>query len=132
MAGDIVGNIGFAVWLGVIGLFFSFGLFMYVKSQPVGNEKMAELSEAIHSGAMAFLRREYTVLLPFIIVVRGPPVLARGPAHGGGLRAGRGLLDPGRLLRDEGGDGGQRPHLRGGARGRPGQGAPGRLLRRAP
>ena len=69
MVGNIVGNIDFAVWLGVIGLFFSFALFMYVKAQPVGNEKMAELSEAIHSGAMAFLRREYTVLLPFIVVV---------------------------------------------------------------
>ena len=63
------GTIDFAMWLGVIGLFFSFALFMYVKAQPVGNQKMAELSEAIHSGAMAFLRREYTVLLPFIVVV---------------------------------------------------------------
>ncbi|WP_419166890.1 sodium-translocating pyrophosphatase [Candidatus Palauibacter sp.] len=61
--------IEFAIWLGVIGLFFSFALFMYVRSQPVGTERMAELAEAIHSGAMAFLRREYTVLLPFIVVV---------------------------------------------------------------
>jgi K(+)-stimulated pyrophosphate-energized sodium pump len=58
-----------ALWLGVIGLFFAFGLFTYVKSQPVGTDDMRELADAIHSGAMAFLRREYMVLVPFIAVV---------------------------------------------------------------
>jgi len=67
----VVQYIDFAPWLGVIGLFFSFALFRYVKSQPVGTELMAELAEAIQSGAMTFLRREYTVLLPFIAVVAG-------------------------------------------------------------
>ncbi len=61
--------IDWALWLGVIGLFFSFGLYTYVKSQPVGTERMAELAQEIHSGAMAFLRREYMVLLPFVAVV---------------------------------------------------------------
>ena len=65
----MVGTIDFALCLGVIGLFFSLALFMYVRSQPVGNARMAELANAIHQGAMAFLRREYTVLLPFIAVV---------------------------------------------------------------
>jgi K(+)-stimulated pyrophosphate-energized sodium pump len=63
--------VDFAVWLGVIGLLFSFGLFTYVKKQPVGTERMAELAEAIQSGAMTFLKREYTVLLPFIGIVMG-------------------------------------------------------------
>ncbi len=67
----MVEYIDFALWLGVIGLMFSFGLFMYVRSQPVGTEKMAELADAIHTGAMTFLRREYTVLLPFIAIVTG-------------------------------------------------------------
>ena len=63
--------VDFAVWLGVIGLLFSFGLFTYVRKQPVGTETMAELAEAIQSGAMTFLKREYTVLLPFIGIVMG-------------------------------------------------------------
>ncbi len=62
-------NIEYAIWLGVAGLVSSFLLFMYVRRQPVGTDRMHALSEAIHSGAMAFLRREYTVLLPFILVV---------------------------------------------------------------
>ena len=58
-----------ALWLGVIGLFFAFGLFSYVKSQPAGTDQMREIADAIHSGAMTFLRREYTVLLPFVAAV---------------------------------------------------------------
>ena len=65
----MVGYIDWSWGLGVIGLFFSFGLYTYVKGQPVGTDRMAEIAEAIHSGAMAFLRREYTILVPFVLVV---------------------------------------------------------------
>ncbi|MDX1395088.1 MAG: sodium-translocating pyrophosphatase [Gemmatimonadota bacterium] len=65
----MVGYIDFSLWLGVIGLMFSFGLYTYVKAQPVGNDVMADLADQIHGGAMAFLRREYTILVPFVIVV---------------------------------------------------------------
>ena len=61
--------IDWAVWLGLGGLVFALALFAYVRSQPSGNEMMTELAEAIQSGAMAFLRREYSVLLPFVAVV---------------------------------------------------------------
>jgi K(+)-stimulated pyrophosphate-energized sodium pump len=40
-----------------------------VKSQPVGNDRMREISEDIHKGAMAFLNREYRALAIFIVVV---------------------------------------------------------------
>src|SRR5690606_14235303 len=39
---------------------------------------MQELAELIEKGAMAFLRREYTVLLPFLILVAGLLYLAIG------------------------------------------------------
>ena len=65
----MIGYIDFSLWLGVIGLMFSFGLYTYVKGQPVGTERMAELADAIHGGAMAFLRREYMVLVPFVAIV---------------------------------------------------------------
>jgi len=58
-----------ALWLGLGGLALAFLLFAYVRRQPVGNDVMRELAGAIQSGAMAFLRREYSVLLPFVAVV---------------------------------------------------------------
>jgi len=55
--------------LGVAGFIIAIVLYNVVKSQPVGNETMKEISEAIHAGAMAFLGREYKVLAIFIVLV---------------------------------------------------------------
>ena len=55
--------------LGVVGFVIAIVIYNVIKAQPVGNEKMKEISEAIHAGAMAFLRREYTVLALFIVLV---------------------------------------------------------------
>ncbi|MEA3332067.1 MAG: sodium/proton-translocating pyrophosphatase, partial [Pseudomonadota bacterium] len=59
----------YAPILGVIGLLFAGVLYSYVVKQSAGNDKMKEISDAIHSGAMAFLRREYKILVIFVIVV---------------------------------------------------------------
>ncbi|MDD5104889.1 MAG: sodium-translocating pyrophosphatase [Desulfuromonadaceae bacterium] len=59
----------FAPILGVVGFFIAVLVYKSIKSQPVGNEKMREIAEAIHGGAMAFLNREYRVLAIFIVVV---------------------------------------------------------------
>jgi K(+)-stimulated pyrophosphate-energized sodium pump len=59
----------FAPILGAVGFVIAIVIYNVIKSQPVGNEKMKEISEAIHAGAMAFLRREYTVLALFIVLV---------------------------------------------------------------
>ncbi len=55
--------------VGVIGFAVAIVLYTFVKAQPVGNDKMREISDMIHAGAMAFLRREYRVLGIFIAVV---------------------------------------------------------------
>ena len=55
--------------LGLVGIFTAAGIYGYVKRQPPGTELMIELGEQIHDGAMAFLRREYTVLAVFVVVV---------------------------------------------------------------
>ncbi len=55
--------------LGVIGFAIAIVIYQIVKAQPVGNEKMREISDDIYSGAMAFLGREYRVLAIFIAVV---------------------------------------------------------------
>lgn len=60
------------VWapiLGAIGLLFAGIIYLYVAKQPVGTDKMREIAEAIHDGAMAFLKREYAVLAIFVVVV---------------------------------------------------------------
>jgi K(+)-stimulated pyrophosphate-energized sodium pump len=54
---------------GLLGLFVAWITYMYVKRQPDGNDTMRDLAAQIQSGAMAFLRREYSVLVPFIVVV---------------------------------------------------------------
>ncbi len=55
--------------LGVIGFIVAIVLYNRVKAQPVGSNKMKDISEEIHAGAMAFLAREYRVLAIFIAVV---------------------------------------------------------------
>jgi K(+)-stimulated pyrophosphate-energized sodium pump len=60
---------GFAWLLALAGLGVAGGVYGYVKKQPAGNETMIDLGEQIHDGAMAFLRREYSVLAVFVVVV---------------------------------------------------------------
>ena len=58
-----------APFLGLAGLVCSLALYAHVKKGPVGTQEMAAISEAIHEGAMAFLKREYTILLVFVVAV---------------------------------------------------------------
>ncbi len=59
----------YAPFLGLFSLLLAFLIYCYVKKQPNGNEKMQELEEMIHIGAMTFLKKEYTALLFFIAAV---------------------------------------------------------------
>ena len=61
----------YAPILGVIGFVIAIVMYMMVKAQPVGNDRMKEISEDIYNGAMAFLGREYRVLAVFIVLVFG-------------------------------------------------------------
>ena len=58
-----------AALLGVIGLLFALWLFLVIKKYPTGSALMTEISETIHKGAMVFLKKEYSVLIFFIIAV---------------------------------------------------------------
>jgi K(+)-stimulated pyrophosphate-energized sodium pump len=44
-------------------------IYMYLKRQPVGSELMADLALQIQQGSKAFLKREYSVLIPFVLIV---------------------------------------------------------------
>ncbi len=68
---DFVSLSGFAWILGAVGLGVALSMFTYVRRQPSGSAELTELSDQIHDGAMAFLRRENTVLAGFVVVVAG-------------------------------------------------------------
>ncbi len=55
------------VALGVLVL--TFLIYLYIKSRPVGNEKMVEVASMIHDGAMIYLKRQYSILVCVIVVI---------------------------------------------------------------
>ena len=59
----------FAPLFGIAGLILAWIIYAYVKKQNDGNETMREIAEMIHKGAMVFLRKEYSILVIFIVVV---------------------------------------------------------------
>ena len=63
-------DLGFiSALLGLVGLAFALGLFLSVKRQPAGTQLMQDISEVIHRGAMIFLKKEYSILVIFILIV---------------------------------------------------------------
>lgn len=55
--------------LGLAGMGFAFIIYGDVVRQPAGSARMQEIALAIHDGAMTYLRRQYTILIIFIVVV---------------------------------------------------------------
>ncbi|MBI5787580.1 MAG: sodium-translocating pyrophosphatase [Candidatus Schekmanbacteria bacterium] len=55
--------------LGLAGLAVALWIYSYISKQPAGNDRMREIAEAIREGAMVFLKREYTILSGFIVIV---------------------------------------------------------------
>jgi len=57
------------VVVGVLGLFVALLLYIAVKKKSPGEGKVVEIGEAIHLGAMVFIKREYTLLAMFAAVI---------------------------------------------------------------
>lgn len=57
------------IGMGGLGLLVALGLYIIVLRYPSGEGKVREIAEAIHLGAMVFLRREYSILAIFVLVV---------------------------------------------------------------
>ena len=51
--------------LGVIGILVAFFIYLLVRRYPEGDDKVRDISEKIHRGAMVFMKREYLLLAPF-------------------------------------------------------------------
>ncbi|HEX77665.1 MAG TPA: sodium-translocating pyrophosphatase [Dehalococcoidia bacterium] len=58
-----------ALIVGAVGLAFAGFLVVYVLKQSPGSQAMRELSGAIQEGALAFLGREYRILVFFVVAV---------------------------------------------------------------
>ena len=61
--------VDFAWLFGIGGLIIAGFIFLYISRQPDGNDKMRGIAQKIHAGAMAYLRRQYTILVVFIVII---------------------------------------------------------------
>ena len=54
---------------GLFGMFIAFMIYQWVAKQPDGTELMQKIERFIRTGAMAFLKRQYTTLAVFVVIV---------------------------------------------------------------
>jgi len=54
---------------GIGGLLIALWIYGHIKKQPDGTDRMREIAEMIHEGAMVYLKRQYTILLVFIVLI---------------------------------------------------------------
>ena len=57
----------YIIGIGILSLAVALSLSLYILKKPAGTAKMQEISEAIHKGALTFLRKEYEVMAIFIV-----------------------------------------------------------------
>lgn len=63
-------NLAFGIpILGVLGMLLAIITYFSITKYSVGNEKMKAISEQIHLGAMVFLKKEYSIVAIFMIIV---------------------------------------------------------------
>ncbi|NLW51179.1 MAG: sodium-translocating pyrophosphatase [Candidatus Brocadiaceae bacterium] len=56
-------------WLGVVGFVIAVVTYFRVLRHSPGNEKMVDISEKVYTGAMVFLKREYSLIAVFMAIV---------------------------------------------------------------
>ena len=66
-----MGSLIIAIVAGGVALLFAAAMAIRVLKADAGNQRMQDIAKAIQEGAGAFLRREYLVLGPFVVIVAG-------------------------------------------------------------
>jgi len=56
-------------WVGLFGLVVAVLTYVSVLKRSPGNERMRDIAEKIHTGAMVFLEREYSIIAIFMVAV---------------------------------------------------------------
>lgn len=65
-----MGNMAFGIpALGILGMLFAVGTYFAIKKAPPGDEKMQKIADKIHLGAMVFLKKEYSIVAIFMLIV---------------------------------------------------------------
>ena len=59
----------YSPYIGLLGFIFAVSTYYWVIRQSAGNSEMVRIAELIESGAMAFLKKEYTFLIVFLAAV---------------------------------------------------------------
>lgn len=59
----------YSPYIGLAGFMFALATYAWIIKQAAGNARMTEIAGLIESGSMTFLRKEYTILLGFLVVV---------------------------------------------------------------
>ena len=59
----------FTLSTSVIAILYSLILGRSISKKDAGNEKIKEITKAIHEGAMTFLNKEYKILIIFVVVI---------------------------------------------------------------
>jgi K(+)-stimulated pyrophosphate-energized sodium pump len=69
--GDVMENyIYYFPWISILlALLFAFYRIISLRKKSSGNEKMKEISDFIHKGALTYLNRQYKVLIIFVVIV---------------------------------------------------------------
>ena len=57
------------IFFGLAGLLTAYLLYKFVLKFPAGEGRIVEISDQIHLGAMAFIKKEYTILLIFSLIL---------------------------------------------------------------
>ncbi|MCF6299755.1 MAG: sodium/proton-translocating pyrophosphatase, partial [Proteobacteria bacterium] len=55
--------------IGGVGIFMAFLIYIIINKMPAGEGKVQEIAQSIHEGAMVFMKREYSILLLFVVVL---------------------------------------------------------------
>ena len=72
-----------SIIVSVIALLFAWILISQIKRKPDGNEKVKEIAGHIHKGAMTFLKKEYRIMVIFMLVIMAVIYFALGKEHQG-------------------------------------------------
>jgi len=57
------------LYLGILGLLTAYVLYKFILTFPAGEGKIVEIADEIHLGAMTFIKKEYSILFIFSLVV---------------------------------------------------------------
>lgn len=66
---SVISFVKFSPFLGLAGFAFALLTYLWIVKQPAGNQTMTNIAAKIELGSMTFLKKEYTILAGFLVIV---------------------------------------------------------------